>query len=201
MRNLVPRSNSANTHLRQDAEPIAMVRRGASPTRDEKLENLIMNHSMIFMGMFEEAFFTIAEKITEAIAEGGVAMAEALVGVKPGSKRSGTSKVGKKSKGELSPEVRAQIAQAFSEIREEMASEWPKNSNVVKRYISSPAFDKGIEIVEKYDFGRPRLTEKLSDEVLASYVFLVQSGDPEVGRMFKQLADWQSGLPKPPWGM
>jgi hypothetical protein len=70
---------------------------------------------------------------------------------------------------------------------------------VFKQYISSPAFDRGIEIVEAYDFGRPRLTEKLSDEALASYVFLVQSGNTEIGRMFKELAEWQSGLPEPPW--
>jgi hypothetical protein len=169
------------------------------PTRDEKLENLIMNHSMIFMGMFEEAFSTIAEKMTEAIAKGGAAMAEALGGVPPGSKDLGATDPGKKLKDDLSPEVRTQIGNVFSEIREEMASQWPKNASVFKGYISSPTFDKGIEIVEGYDFGRPRLTEKLSDELLASYVFLVQSGDPRLGKMFKELADWQSGLPKPPW--
>jgi hypothetical protein len=65
--------------------------------------------------------------------------------------------------------------------------------------VASAAFDKGIQIVEKYDFGRPKLTEKLTDEVLASYVFLLQSGDKALGKMFEELADWQSGLPKPPW--
>ena len=176
-----------------------MVKRAAAgQSRDEKLENLIMNHSMIFMGMFEEAFSTIAEKMTEVMAKGTAAMAEALGGVSAGPKGRGTA-AGKKPKDELSPEVRTQIGHVFSEIREEMASQWPKNASVFKHYISSPAFDKGIEIVEKHDFGRPRLTEKLSDEVLASYVFLVQSGNPEIGKMFKELAEWQNGLPKPPW--
>jgi hypothetical protein len=177
-----------------------MVKQGAGPTRDEKLENLIMNHSMIFMGMFEEAFSTIAEKMTEAMATGTAAMAQALgEGMSSGSKKPAKTDVGKKLKDELAPEVRTQIGHVFSEIRGEMESQWPKNASVFKQYISSPAFDKGIEIVEKYDFGRPRLTEKLSDEVLASYVFLVQSGNPEIGKMFKELAEWQSGLPKPPW--
>jgi hypothetical protein len=176
-----------------------MVKRRANPTKDEKLENLIMNHSMIFMGMFEEAFANIADKMTEVLAKGGAAIAEALgAGTPSGSEEPGAA-AGKKLKDGLAPEVRTQIGHVLSGIREEMASQWPKNASVVKQYVSSPAFDKGIEIVERYDFGRPRLTEKLSDEVLASYVFLVQSGDTEIGRMFKELAEWQAGLPKPPW--
>jgi hypothetical protein len=176
-----------------------MVKKGASPTRDEKLENLIMNHSMIFMGMFEEAFATIADKMTEVMAAGTAAMAEALGGVSSGSRDTGTADVGKKITDEITPEVRAQIGRVFSGIREEMASQWPTNASIFKQYIASPEFDKGIEIVERYDFGRPKLTERLSDEALASYVFLVQSGDPKIGKMFKELADWQSGLSKPPW--
>jgi hypothetical protein len=173
-----------------------VVTRGEGPTRDEKLENLMMNHSMIFMGMFEEAFSTIAERMTEFMAEGGAAMAEALGGGPSVPEEPGAAA---KPKHELPPEVRAQIGHVFSGIREEITSQWPKNASVFKQYVAGPSFDKGIEIVERHDFGRPRLTEKLTDEVLASYVFLVQSGDAKMGRMLKELAEWQSGLPKPPW--
>jgi len=176
-----------------------MVVRGSGPARDEKLKNLIMNHSMIFMGMFEEAFSAIAEEMTKALAKGTAAIAEALGAVPSSSKDSGTPVAVKKLEDKITPEVRTQIGYVFSGIREEMASQWPKNASVFKQYISGPAFDRGVEIVERYDFGRPRLTEELSDEVLASYVFLLQSGDEELGRMFKELAEWQAGLPKPPW--
>ena len=169
-----------------------MTVRGGSNTRDEKLENLIMNHSMIFMGMFEEAFSAIAEKMTEAVVGAG-AIADALGG------SSQSKAVENNVQKEMTPEVRGQISQVFSGIRDEMAEQWPKNASVFKEYISNPAFDKGIEIVDKYDFGRPKLTEKLSDEVLASYVFLVQSGNAELSKMFKELSKWQDGLPKPPW--
>ena len=172
-----------------------MADKAGAVTRDEKVENLIMNHSMIFMGMFEEAFSTLAERMTEAMAVGAGAIADALAG----SSSSASDTVRTKVQKEITPEVRTQIGHVFSGIREEMAEQWPKNASVLKQYISSPAFDKGIEIVERYDFGRPKLTQKLSDEVLASYVFLVQSNNPEIGRMFKELSEWQSGLPKPPW--
>ncbi|MDA4115168.1 MAG: hypothetical protein OK442_01270 [Thaumarchaeota archaeon] len=172
-----------------------MAKRMPTRARDEKLENLIMNHSMIFMGMFEEAFSAIAEHMTEALSEGAGALADVLA---RGAK-SGDGGVEKELKNEITPAVRAEIGNLFSGIREEMSSQWPKEAAAFKRYISSPTFDKGIEIVERYDFGRPKLTEKLSDEVLASYVFLLQSGDKEMGKMFKELAEWQAALPKPPW--
>jgi hypothetical protein len=176
--------------------------RRRSQTRDKKLENLIMNHSMIFMGMFEEAFSDIADRMTEALAEGGAAIADALrVALPPGTEGPGTADIGERLRDGIAPDVRMQIEHMFAGIRDEIASQWPKNGHVFKQYVSSPAFDKGIEIVEKHDFGRPKLTEKLSDEVLVSYVFLLQSGDKEMGRMFRELADWQSGLPKPPWAM
>ena len=60
-------------------------------------------------------------------------------------------------------------------------------------------FDKGVAIVESYDFHRPRLTERLSDETLASYVFLLKGGDAQASKMFRELADWQKKLPRPPW--
>ncbi len=172
-----------------------MARPGAPLSREEKLVNLIKNHTMIFMGMFEEAFSTLAEKMTAMMAEGTAALADAIAqGVPPDSTDNA-----KKLREEIPPEVREEVRTLFSEIREEMASQWPKDASLFTRYVASPAFDRGIQIVESYDFHRPRLTERLSDEVLASYVFLLQSGDEELGRMFRELSEWQSGLPKPPW--
>jgi len=148
--------------------------------RDQKLENLITNHTMIMTGVVDESFSFIADKLSEASGKGEADPAGGRPGV-------------------ISPEVIAQIGQVFSEIREDTASQLPKNASVFAQYISSQAFDRGIEIVERYDFRRPRLTERLSDLVLASYVVLLQSGDKELGNMFKELEDWQRGLPKPPW--
>jgi hypothetical protein len=169
-------------------------------SRDEKLENLIVNHSMIFMGLFEEAFSTLAEKMTAVLEDGTKAFADAVTqGLSTGSADNAVAGEAERPQGEIPPEVRTEIGSLFSAIREEMASQWPKNASLFKQYVSDPAFDKGIEIVEKYDFRRPRLTERLSDDVLASYVFLLKGGDKGLGAMFKELADWQSGLPKPPW--
>ena len=175
-----------------------MVRKAGGPSRNKKLENLIKNHSMIFMGMFEEAFATIAEAMTETMTAGTASIVDALGGSLGGSKKGKTP--ASTAKDGLAPHVRVQIGQALSGIREELESQWPKSSSAFRQYISSPAFDKGIRIVDKYDFKRPKLTEELSDEVLASYIFLVQSGNADIAKMFKELSEWQEGLPKPPWG-
>ena len=160
-------------------------------TRDEKVRNLIVNHAMVFMGMFEEAFADIAEKMTEAMGAGASAVAGALGG------SSASSEVDKSLEG-ATPAIRSQITHAFTKMREEMEAQWP-SPEVLQNFISDPRFDQGIKIVEVYDFGRPKLTEKLTDDVLASYIFLIKSGDEKIAKMFKELGEWQAGLPKPPW--
>jgi len=142
-----------------------------------------MNHSMIFMGMFEEDLTALADRMVYATAS---------------SKRSGTS-ASKDAKDEVAPESRALISEIFSGIREEASSQRTRDPRAFKRYVLGPALDKGLQIVESYDFGRPKLTERLSDDVLASYVFLLLSGDKELGRMFKEIDGWKAGLPEPPW--
>src|SRR6266480_1934389 len=126
-----------------------MVDRPSRRTRDEKLENLIVNHTTIFMGTFEEAFSAIADRITEA-----------AVLDTSGPKDGRTPSSGTRASKELAPDVLTQISQVFSGIREEMDSQWPKDASVFVHYVSNPLFDRGIEIVEKYDFGRPKLTER-----------------------------------------
>jgi hypothetical protein len=96
-------------------------------------------------------------------------------------------------------QARMRIEQLVGDMREEVASQWPKNPRVFKEYVSRKAFDKGIAIAERHDLHRPKLTEKLSDAVLASYIFLLRGGDRDLGKMFKELSEWQSRLPRPPW--
>jgi len=168
------------------------VARSAGTTRDDKIQNLIINQTLVYMGMFEEAFADLADKMTGALGAGISAAAGALAGPDAASQAA-------KGPGGVPPEVRTEIAQVLAEMREEVASQWPKNPDVFKKYISDPKFDRGIEIVESYDLGRPRLTEKLTDEALASYIFLLKGGDERAAKMFKELSDWQAGVPRPPW--
>jgi hypothetical protein len=172
-----------------------------SSSRDEKLENLIVNHSMIVMGMFEEAFFEIAERMTRTALtpSGEPTRAEDSMAGSRAPESPPPVGAGEVAGEALAIDITIQLEYLFAELREEASSELPKDPADFARYVSSPLFDEGISIVERYDFGRPKLTEMLTDEVLASYVFLLQSGDARLESMIRELSDWRRRLPRPQW--
>jgi hypothetical protein len=177
-----------------------MTGQGPLPTRDEKATNLMTNFSMLFASMFEEVFAGLAAKMSEATLGMGAALADAMTqGLSSDANgRETARKSNEKVRAEVGPKVSSEVKQMFSGIREEISSKMPKNDPKFKAYLSNPAFDEGISIVERYDFRRPKLTERLSDEDLAAYVSLLKSGDESLGKMFKELGEWQQTLPKPP---
>jgi hypothetical protein len=177
-----------------------MTHQGASATRDEKVVNLMTNYTMLFASMFEDVFADLAAKMAEAVAGMGDAIAGAMSEGLSGGAGEG-AKAEKRTKmvrSEIGPQASAQVKKMFSGLREEVSSKMPVNSPEFRAYLANPAFDQGIAIVEKYDFGWPRITERLGDEDLASYLLLLKSGDGALGRMFQELGRWQEGLPKPP---
>jgi hypothetical protein len=147
--------------------------------RERRIENLIKNLALVTMGLFEEGLSDIADMLTQSAVEDGI-----------GGEGAGV---------QLSPRVRLEIHGIFEDMREEIESQWPKNPAVFRRYVAQPALDEGIKIVERYDFNRPKLTQALDDEILASYVFLLMSGDKPLIGMFKELEEWQKRLSPPPW--
>jgi hypothetical protein len=176
-----------------------MTRRGPPLTRDERAANLMTNYAMLFASLFEGAFADIAVKMSEATVGMGEAIADAMSkGLSEGSGGSEMVKRTKKAGPEIRPDVSGQIKKMFSGIRDEVSSKMSENAPELKAYLANPAFDQGIAIVEKYDFGRPKFTERLSDEDLASYLVLLKSGDEALGKMFTELGQWQESLPNPP---
>jgi hypothetical protein len=223
-------TNTHFTHVpKASSVAIEAEEGGSSTSREEKLKNLIVNHSMIVMAMFEELFFEVAERMTAvppgkggepparsedpravATAEGRGGggeeeeeeeeAADAMEHSRSNATRGKRVPVPMIQPG-MATDVQIQIEYLFSEIREEAASELPKKSEDFARYVASPIFDEGIAIVDSYSFvGRPRFTEKLTDDVLASYVFLLQSGDKKLESMVRELSEWRRRLPKPNWG-
>jgi len=177
-----------------------MTHQRPPPTRDEKAANLMTNYAMLFASMFEEDFADLATKMSEVTVGLGDAIADAMAeGLSDGPDTGARAKKrGEKTKPEIGPQVAEQIKRTFSGIREEVSSKMSEHIPEFEAYFANPAFDQGIAIVEKYDFRRPRLTERLGDEDLAFYLVLLKSGDKELGKMLRELGQWQEGLPKPP---
>lgn len=152
----------------------------AQLSRDEKVENLVTNFSMIMMGMFEGVFAAMAEGLAEAMS----GAAEALSGKQ--------SAISKSEKAEMDAKLRG----VFAGLRKEVSEGFANKGKEFKAFIKDPTFDKGVEIVESHDLGLPRLTEHLSDDDLARYVVLVQKEDSKLAKMMAELGEWQKTTPR-----
>ena len=155
----------ANTDLRLRIQEAGVAERGSGATRDEEVENLLLNHAIVFMALFEEAIADIGDRMAETH--------------------------------QLPEAARAYLSEVISDIREEAAAQWPKDRRDLSRYIADPVFDEGVELVRRYDLGRPRLTEALDDMALVSYALLLKGGDAEATRLFRELQEWKGRLPRP----
>ena len=165
---------------------------GHELTRDEKVENLITNLSMIMTGMFEGVFAAIAAGLAAALAKTVEGLTEAVDSTDQGSARRRRKLLAVDPVSEADPKVR----EVFSRLRKEVAEGFSHRNRSFKEFIKDPAFDEGVRIVESHNPWLPRLTEPLSDADLAAYVALMQNGDPEVVRMMQELGEWQKTTPR-----
>jgi hypothetical protein len=158
-------------------------------TRDEKVENLLMNFSMIMMGMFEGVFAALAAGMADALTKTADALTEAIDSGK-GATHVERAKMGP------GPEVNSKVREVFAGLRKEVAEGFSNKDAKFQAFIKNPAFDEGIKIVERHRLKVPSLTDHLSDSDLAEYVNLIQSEDPEVAKMMQELGEWQQTTPR-----
>lgn len=160
-------------------------------TRDEKVENLVVNFSMIMMGIFEGVFAALAAGMATALTKTADALTEAFDDASKGSRP---------KKPKAAPidesEINSKVKDVFAGLRKEVAEGFSNKDDSFKKFISDPAFDKGVKIVESHQFKLPKLTEPLTDDDLAGYVTLIQNEDPELAKMMKELGEWQQTTPR-----
>ena len=152
----------------------------AQLSRDEKVENLVTNFSMIMMGIFEGVFTAMAAGLADAMA----GAAEAI---------SGNPNVVTRSE---KAQMDAKLRDVFGGQRKEVSEGFANKNEKFRQFINDPAFDRGVDIVEGNDVGLPRLTEHLTDEDLARYVVLIQKEDPKLAKMMAELGEWQKTTPR-----
>ncbi len=83
----------------------------------------------------------------------------------------------------------------ISETRIKIYDPIEKQKAKMQPLLSDSAFDAGPNIIEKYDFNLPKLTEQLDDTSLARYTVLLAGDDPQFSKMFQELTCWMSSLP------
>jgi hypothetical protein len=162
---------------------------GRADTRDQKVENLLFNFSMIMMGMFEGAFAAMAEGMAKAFSATAEALTDAL-------DSSGSSTTRKKASADMAAELSTKMKDAFAGLRKEVSEGFSGGSKPFKEFIKDSSFDEGVKIVESHELKLPPLTASLTDSELAGYVELIQSGDPELAKMMAELGEWQKTTPR-----
>ena len=148
----------------------------------------VANTSVILMSLMMGAFSQVAVTMTGAMASG---MAEAMGGKEAGEKVNQEFK-------QKGPEVDDKIKATISDIRKDIYAQMKQKSQGLQQFLSNPAFEEGPKIISKYNFNLPKLTEELDDNALAKYSQLLISEDEQFARMFKELTEWLSSLPKDP---
>ena len=170
---------------------------GTMMTRDQKVENLLFNYSMILMATFEEAFASLASTMTEALAKTGAVMTEALTSSFGGSGEGEMDNGPSMKLDDLGPRASEKVKDAFADIRSQASADFSSKDESIKKIMRDPAADEAVTIVESFDFKLPRLTERLSDDDMTKYMALLKNEDRQLMKMLQQLAVWQQKLPRP----
>ncbi len=150
--------------------------------------NAVINTSIILMSTLMDG---LAEVVTEAAGTMASEMAEIVGGEKA---KEEAEKEFKQKLPQISDKMRSMISQMRKDLYEQME----QKRKEIKPFISDPIFDVGPQIVEKYDFGIPKLTQELDDSELAQYTYLLISEDATFGELFIALGNWMNNLPKFP---
>jgi hypothetical protein len=162
----------------------------SNSAREDKIMNAMVNISVILMSTMMGAFTQVMVSTTSAMASG---MAEAMGGKEAGDK------VNKEIKHRL-PEVDEKMKEMISGIRKDVYAQMRQKKQELEPVLSDPSFEVGPRIIEKYDFNLPKLTQELDDISLAQYSQLLIREDVRFVKMFKELTEWISSLPKPQSG-
>ncbi len=151
--------------------------------RETKILNLLCNTSLVLMTMLTEAvsqvFTTLTKEMVNALSTSMGAPQEASTHLDNLEKN-----VPEKLKTELMT-MKKDLQKQFNEKKQELSG-----------LLSDPCFDKGIAIAEHVSVPLPKLTQDLDERSLFAYLALLQTDDPTVSAMFKDLFEWMNTLPK-----
>ena len=154
---------------------------------EDKIINAIVNTSVILMSMMMGAFTQVIGSTMGAMVSG---MAEAMGG------KESSNKVNLEINQGL-PEIDAKMKAMISDLRKDIYSQMRQKRQELEPMLGQKAFMIGPEIIEKYDFNLPKLTQELDDNAIARYLLLLISEDVCFGKMFKELTEWINSISKP----
>jgi len=159
---------------------------GAKPAQDResKILNIMVNTSVLLMSLMTDAF-------SGAFAEMAAGMAEAVATGLGGTDKEQTER--EKIK-QVKTEIPKQMVTQVIQMKADMIQQLEAKKNELGKKIADPKFDAGIGIVERYDFGIPKMTQDLNEVALLKYIALLKANDAQCTKMFQELMEWMKAI-------
>lgn len=165
---------------KKEKKPV--MRQGATPTldRESKILNIMVNTSILLMGLMTDAFSDAFAKMAAGVAQ------VVAAGVKDTDNKPATKEIIQRVKTEFPKQMITQILQMKTDMKKQLRA---KKGEIGKK-IADPKFDAGITIAEQYDMGVPNLTSDLDEQSLLRYIVLLKTNDAQCTKMFQVLMEW-----------
>ena len=152
--------------------------------RETKILNLLCNTSLVLMTMITEAFSQVFTNITKEM----VSAFTTSLGAPPDT--SG-------SIDDLQKNLPDTLRKELMTMKKDLQKQLNEKRQDLGSLLSDSRFDTGITIVERTPLPLPLLTQDLDERSLFGYLALLQTNDPQVTAMFKELFEWMNTLPQP----
>jgi len=152
--------------------------------RETKILNLLCNTSLIFMTLITEAFSQVFTTFTKEM----ITTLTTSLGAPPDATR---------NLDDLEKNIPDTLRKELMTMKSDFQKQLKEKRQDLGTLLSDPRFDTGIHIVERTQLPLPKLTQDLDERSLFGYLALLQTEDPQVTSMFKELFEWMNTLPQP----
>lgn len=154
--------------------------------RETKILNIFCNTSILLMSALTEAFSDFFTDMSKEM----VHVLNTSIGVSENKTVDMNMEMST-----LKKEFPKQMMEQMVSLKADMVKQLQGKKQEIGKMIADPAFDKGIFIVEQYDFGLPSLTQELDELSLLRYIALMKAEHPVFLKMFQELMDWMKSVP------
>jgi hypothetical protein len=152
--------------------------------RETKILNLLCNTSLVLMTMITEAFSQVFTNLTKEM-------------VTAFTTSFGAPQDTSRNIDDLQKNLPDTLRKELMIMKKDLQKQLNEKRQDLGPLLSDPRFDTGITIAERITLPLPLLTQDLDERSLFSYLVLLQTNDPQITTMFKELFEWMNTLPQP----
>ncbi len=156
--------------------------------RETKILNVICNTWILLMSIMIEAFTGVFTKLSK----------EMITAITTGLGTStDTIKDVDRKTDNIQNELPKQMSEQLLAMKGDITAQLREKKEKLASIIADKKFDKGIAIVERYNFSLPKLSCDLDERSLLGYLALLQENNEQFTKMFQELLEWMKDLPQP----